>query len=113
MDKTETLKLLDEILINQGRPKTTISQYNRFFAEFDNNGDGVISRNECASFVRKFLGLGGRVAPKGSSNPIDILVDKIFDKYDKDRSGYLEPRECLKLLDEILKNQGRPQTSWA
>lgn len=112
LDKTETLKLLDEILINQGRPKTTISQFNRFFADFDINGDGVISRGECATFVRRFLGLGGNVIPK-SHNTVDLLVDKIFDKFDKDRSGVLEPRECLKLTDEILKNQGRPPTTWS
>lgn len=44
LDKRETLKLLDEILLNQGRAKTTWNQFNRFFAEFDDNGDGVISK---------------------------------------------------------------------
>jgi hypothetical protein len=36
------------------------------------------------------------------------MVMKIFLKYDKDRNGYLDKPEVLKLLDEILLNQGRP-----
>ncbi len=51
LEKPEVLKLLDEILISQGRPQTSQSQFNRFFAEFDDNGDGVISKNECYNFV--------------------------------------------------------------
>jgi Ca2+-binding EF-hand superfamily protein len=43
LDKVEVLKLVDDILLNQGRPKTNWAQFNRFFAEFDNNGDGLIS----------------------------------------------------------------------
>jgi hypothetical protein len=36
---------------------------------------------------------------------VDIIVEitmKIFAKYDKDRSGFLDKGETLKLLDEIL-----------
>ena len=65
LDKRETLKLLDEILLNQGRAKTTWNQFNRFFAEFDDNGDGVISKQECARFVRKFLDM-----PYRSPSPV-------------------------------------------
>ena len=36
---------------------------------------------------------------------------KIFNKYDKDRSGFLDKGETLKMLDEILINQGRPKTT--
>ena len=55
LDKPEVLKLLDEILINQGRPKTTWNQFVKFFDEFDDNGDGVISKNECYNFVNRFI----------------------------------------------------------
>ena len=58
LEKQEVLKLLDEILISQGRPQTTQSQFNRFFAEFDDNGDGVISKNECYNFVNNFINQG-------------------------------------------------------
>ena len=36
-------------------PHTSIDQFNEFFADFDSNGDGVISKSECTRFVRKFL----------------------------------------------------------
>ena len=55
LDKPEVLKLLDEILINQGRPKTTWNQFVKFFDEYDDNGDGVISKNECYNFVNRFI----------------------------------------------------------
>ena len=58
LEKQEVLKLLDEILISQGRPQTTQTQFNRFFAEFDDNGDGVISKNECYNFVNNFINQG-------------------------------------------------------
>jgi Ca2+-binding EF-hand superfamily protein len=63
--------MLDDILINQGRPKTTISQFNRFFADYDKNGDGVISRKEVTAFVKKFLGVP-------EDDKIEQLVQKIF-----------------------------------
>jgi Ca2+-binding EF-hand superfamily protein len=55
LDKPEVLKLLDEILIHKGRPKTTWEQFIRFFNEFDDNGDGVISKDECYNFVNSFM----------------------------------------------------------
>ena len=44
LDKRETLRLLDEILESQGKPKATMSTFNRFFNEHDYNQDGVISK---------------------------------------------------------------------
>ena len=108
LDKREALTMLDEILISHGKQKSTMSQFNRFFAEIDDNGDGVLSRNECTRFVRRFLGVGAPV-----TDPIETLVYKIFAKYDKDRNGYLDKPEVLKMLDEILINQGRPKTTMA
>jgi len=35
--------MLDEILAQQGRPQTTNAQFNKFFAQFDKDGDGNIS----------------------------------------------------------------------
>lgn len=55
LDKPEVLKLLDEILIHQGRPKTNWNQFIAFFEEFDDNNDGVISKNECYNFVYRFI----------------------------------------------------------
>lgn len=55
LEKREVLKLLDDILLSQGRQKTTWTQFNNFFEQFDSNGDGVISMSECARFVRSFM----------------------------------------------------------
>ena len=90
--------------MNQGRPKTSWNQFNNFFARYDDNGDGVISKGECYNFVSEFLNQG---QTRGTQDSIFDLVQKIFAKYDTDRSGFLEKREVLKLLDEILLSQGR------
>ena len=55
LDKPEVLKLLDDILEHKGRPKTTWNQFVKFFDEYDDNGDGVISKGECYTFVDRFL----------------------------------------------------------
>lgn len=47
--------MLDEVLAQRGQPKTSIQQFNRFYAEYDLNGDGLISKSECARFVKKFI----------------------------------------------------------
>jgi Ca2+-binding EF-hand superfamily protein len=36
------------------------------------------------------------------------MVLKIFNKFDTNRSGYLDKRETLNLLNEILANKGQP-----
>ena len=51
LDKIETMRLINTILKNKGKPSTTILDFNRFFAEYDVNGDGVLSKREIARFV--------------------------------------------------------------
>lgn len=58
--------MLDEIFAYRGLPKTTVPQFNRFYSEFDLNNDGLISRAECARFVKKFI------VPK-STQTIELL----------------------------------------
>jgi hypothetical protein len=53
--------MLDEIKASRGEPKTTIPQFNRFYAEFDVNNDGLISKTECARFVKKFITPSGQL----------------------------------------------------
>jgi hypothetical protein len=42
----------------------------------------------------------------GTDDQVIELVDKIFLKYDVNNSGYLEKRECLRLVDDILTQKG-------
>ena len=51
LDKIESMRLVNTILKNKGKPSTTIPAFNRFFAEYDVNGDGVLSKREVARFV--------------------------------------------------------------
>lgn len=48
LNKRETLRFLNDILAQQGKPHATLSMFNRFFTEFDLNQDGVISKGEMA-----------------------------------------------------------------
>lgn len=68
--------MLDEITLSQGQEKVTIPQFNRFFAEYDINTDGYISKNECAKFVKKFLGNPQTVQDKASNMMRDIELEK-------------------------------------
>ena len=44
LNRRETLKFLNDFLADQGKPPTTHTQFNRFFAKFDVNKDGQISK---------------------------------------------------------------------
>ena len=68
LEKRETLKLLDEILGQKGMPPTSLPQFNRFYAEFDLNGDGLISMVEMSKFVRKFTDNSPKVSFKLNPN---------------------------------------------
>lgn len=55
LDKQETLNLLDDVVSAQGKKQTSMEEFVRFFDEFDVNGDGVISKRECAVFIKQLL----------------------------------------------------------
>jgi hypothetical protein len=55
LERNEILNLLDAILAKQGRPKATWNQFNNHMNAFDNNGDGRISRDECANFIQDWF----------------------------------------------------------
>ena len=85
---------------------TTINQFNRFFAEFDVNKDGFISKSEMARFVRQYI-------EPPEYDPVDDMVAKIFEKYDKNKSGTLSRTETLKLLNDYLADQGKRPASYS
>jgi hypothetical protein len=57
----------------------------------------VISKFEALLFVKNFLNL-----PIDEDEDVQIMTMNIFNKYDANRNGYLERRETLALLDELL-----------
>ena len=103
LNKNETLRFLNHILAQEGKPKATIYYFNKFFKEIDINNDGVVSKAEMARFLRMYL--------NADIDPFYTLVQDIFMKYDKNGSGYLDKSETLKLLDEIMIQQGKPRVT--
>jgi Ca2+-binding EF-hand superfamily protein len=104
LDKRETLRFLNDFLADRGKRPVSVPLFNRFFDEVDVNGDNVLSKNEMARFVKRFL-------EDDKQALIEETVKKIFLKYDTNRSGFLEKRETLQLLDEVLAEQAQPRTS--
>ena len=104
LDRRETLRFVNDFLAQRAQPPATVPQFSRFFDKFDVNGDGVLSKAEMARFIKLFL-------KDDTDIMIDDIVKKLFLKFDTDRSGFLEKRETLKLLDEILAQRGQPPTS--
>lgn len=107
LEKRETLELLNEILSNKGQLPATLSTFNKFFNEIDLNHDGVISKFEMTKFVKNFLS-----KPLTQQSNIDSMVEKIFDKYDDNRNGFLEKKECLRLMNEILADKSQPPATY-
>ena len=64
------------ILKNQGRPPVTIRAFNRFFKEYDINGDGVLSKAEMAVFVQQFLDAPARDDPESSMRETEMEEKK-------------------------------------
>ena len=82
----------------------TYAIFNKFFLEFDQNGDGVLSPREVADFVKNFFDLGD----DDYQNSLTDIIDEIWDKFDTDRSGQLNRRETLRFLIHFMANQGQP-----
>ena len=80
--------MVNDTLSLKDQPPATVAQFNYFFNEFDTNSDGVLSRGEIAKFTRKFIKYQ-EVIPLSE---INSTVDKIWVKYDLDRSGSLNRR---------------------
>jgi Ca2+-binding EF-hand superfamily protein len=105
LERRETSELLNEILADRGQLPATHQQFNRLFNDIDLNNDGVISKLEMYKFVKNFLSKPFSHKQQQQEN-IDGMVVKIFDKYDTNRNGFLEKKEILILLNEILAGKG-------
>lgn len=65
------------------------------------NNDGFISKQEMARFV--FLFMNPKITEEDA---IKQLISSIFEKYDLDRSGSLNRKETLKLVNDIYAAEG-------
>jgi Ca2+-binding EF-hand superfamily protein len=91
--------------VTKGQAPASIAKFNQFFREIDLNNDGFVSREEMAQFIK-----GYQNAPQ-VTDKVAELTHKLFKKYDFNRNGYLDKRECLQMLDEILAQRGQPKTT--
>lgn len=99
LDRRETARMIDEVFKIDGRSGITTKQFNQIFKEIDVNGDGVITLGEMARFVQ--------IALTSPVDPIHEKVQQIFMKYDRDNNGFLDRRETLKMLNDLLSFQGK------
>lgn len=102
LERRETYQLLNDVLVKQGRNKTSISYFNQIFNQFDLNNDGVLSRGEMTRFVKKFFSL-----PPDIVDHVNKVVDELFEKFDKNRSGALDRIETRNLVNQVLVDQGK------
>jgi hypothetical protein len=100
------LKLLNDFLKNQGKAPATTAMFSAYYAEFDSNGDGKMSRKEIMHFVEKFL-----LVPTIKFVDIISLVNSIWYKFDTDRSGALNRKETLRFLNQFMADQKLPRVN--
>ena len=108
LERREALGMINELLKRKGDQPANINQFNRIYKEVDLNNDGVISKFEALLFVKNFLNL-----PLEEDEDVQIMTMNIFNKYDANRNGFLERREALGLLNELLANRGQPPATAA
>ena len=112
MNRKETLRFLNQFLPEHGNPKPTYDTFTEIYDKVDQNGDGFISKQEMADFIQNFL------APSLDDiikkpyvfrvvDELDEIIENILKKYDTDRSGDLQKREALRLINDVLKQQGK------
>ncbi|KAG8391018.1 hypothetical protein BUALT_Bualt01G0144400 [Buddleja alternifolia] len=74
------------------------------FKTLDADGDGVLSRDE---LQKRFGKLSSMEFELQSKEEITNLYDALFDKFDVDRSGTIDPHEFRELMKEILLAKAR------
>jgi hypothetical protein len=106
LDKRETLVFLKDILNEQNRPQPTAVEFNKWFAEYDLNGNGTIEKHEMAAFVKHFF-------PRAVTVKYQLvdLIDELFERHDLNRNGILEKREALSMINELLRRKGESSAS--
>ena len=65
-----------------------------------------------AKFCKNFISDSQEVVQQAPA-PVEGLVMSIFGKYDINNSGFLEKKEVLRLLNDLLANKGQPPATYA
>ena len=108
----ETHRFLNDYLESKKLQPVTRVAFNKLFNELDVNKNDVLSRVEIAKLISKFE-IPKMSALEETNDMVIDKVDEIFKKYDVDRSGVLEKRECLNVINDILTQKGLPRASAA
>ncbi|KAI3445271.1 hypothetical protein Pfo_001936 [Paulownia fortunei] len=77
---------------------------NEKFKTLDADGNGVLSRDELQKRVGKFSSMEFELQSK---DEIASLYDLVFNKFDVDRSGTIDPSEFRALMKEIMLAKAR------
>merc|ERR1719424_695736 len=76
----------------------------RTFTECDRDGNGRLEWNN--GEIRNFITACFR--QQGSPPPSDQQVAAIYSKFDADNNGVLDRSECLRMVDVLFAEPGRP-----
>ncbi|KDP23632.1 hypothetical protein JCGZ_23465 [Jatropha curcas] len=70
-----------------------------YFEMLDVNGDGAISRDELYEGFYKLISVESESGAKQERND---LYDAIFERFDEDKNGSIDPQEFKSLMAEIM-----------
>jgi Ca2+-binding EF-hand superfamily protein len=110
-ERKHTIKKMSLAVVNETTVTTFVEDMKAFencvkecFEMLDVDGDGVLSRSELREGFCKLMSLGHESSKK---EKIDHLFDTIFDRFDEDQSGSIDPREFKCLIRELMFAMGR------
>ena len=105
LNMKQTQTLLDAWQQIDGNPPLSIQQFTRFWRDFDVNCDDRISKEEFTKFVKLCI------LDTYEQSTVIETVNAAWDKYDINKSGFLERDEVLPLVDDILDHNNYSKAS--
>lgn len=108
MNKAECKKFIKDLLERLGEEsKISEEEFNELFKDFDEDGNGTVSKDEMALFIKQVKG-EEPLPPKSEPVPPtpEEVTAKIWAEYDKDGSGALNKAECKAFVKDLLVRLG-------